>query len=121
MTLLALELLPFTITVALVALYGLTVSGHFPAEFRGEKMQTGIGTATIWTTLITASLAALVALGIAISVLPWPAIIISGGAMLLAAPLLLRSFSDWFVDGEAALISFALGAIVSASVMWIAK
>lgn len=119
MILLALELSLFAITIALVALFGLTVSGHFPAEFRRERLLTASGTVIIWTTLIAASAAALIALSAAVRVLPWPAIIISGGAMLLAAPLLLRPFPDWFVNGRAGLISFALGAILSAFIMWI--
>jgi hypothetical protein len=118
MTPLWLDLLLFAIAVELLALYGLTVSGHFPAEFRSQQLQTGIGATILWATLVTAGVAAIVAVAGAWRALPWPAIIICGGAMLLAAPLVLRWFPDRFVDGRAALIGFAGGAILAAVVLW---
>ena len=59
-------------------------------------------------------------LAIALRTLPWPAIIIGGGAMLLAAPLLLRPFPDRFVDGLAGLATFAVSALAIAAVLWAA-
>jgi hypothetical protein len=113
-----LALLLFAIAVALLALYGLTVSGHFPAEFRKPRLRTGIGAIVIWSTLVTTGAAAIVALAGALRVLPWTAIIIGGGAMLLAAPLVLRWFPDRFVDGPQALLGFAGGAMLAAIVLW---
>jgi hypothetical protein len=118
MTLPWLDLLLFAAAVALLALYGLTVSGHFPAEFRSEQLRTAAGTLAIWATLIVASAATIIAIVAASRVLPWSAIIISGGAMLLTAPLLLRAFPDRFVDGFAALVSFASGALLAAGLLW---
>jgi hypothetical protein len=118
MTAFWLELLLFAIAIMLLALYGLTVSGHFPAEFRSLELKSGIGAVTLWTTLITASVATIVALAGAFRALPLPAIIICGGAMLLAAPLLLRLFPDRFVNGSTALISFAAGAMLVAVAVW---
>ncbi len=118
MTVLAFDVALFAITIVLVALYGLVVSGHFPSEYRGRKLQTRIGTVIIWATLVVASVAGIFALIVAIRVLPWPAIIISSGAMLLAAPLLLRPFPDRFVNGLLALIGFASAAILAAVGLW---
>jgi len=118
MTQFALNLLLFTITVALVGLYGLSVSGHFPREFRSQELQNLRGTIVIWTTLFMATLAGVIALAVAADVLPASAIIISSGAMLLMTPLALRPFPDWFVNGPIALISFAIGALLAAIVMW---
>ncbi len=114
----ALNLLLFAITIALVALYGLSLSGHFPAEFRSQELQTESGTVAIWATLIVACLAAITAVIVAVDVLPWFAIVISGGAGLLVAPLALRPFPDRFVNGPIALISFATSALLFAVVMW---
>jgi len=50
--------------------------------------------------------------------LPWYAITIGAGAMLLAAPLLLRPFPDSFVNGSSALVVFAVGAAAIAVILW---
>ena len=110
----------FMIATALLALYGLTVSGHFPAELRAAALRTSIGATTVWATLVAAGLAAIVAIAAAQRVLPWSAIIIGGGAMLLFAPLLLRPLPDRFVNGYAALLVFAGAAAVAALILWVA-
>jgi hypothetical protein len=104
----------FMIGVTLLTLYGLTVSGHFPAEARRKELQTPIATAVIAATLLTSCLAAVIVMVIAVNALPWTVIIIGGGAALLAGPLLLRALSDDFVDGVAGLLSFAAAVIVNA-------
>jgi hypothetical protein len=114
------ELGLFMTAVQLLALYGLAFSGHFPAEFRDPKLRNGLGGAAFWGTLAAATIAAIIALTITLRVLPWTAIIIGGGAMLLAAPLLLRSFSDTFVNGLAGLATFAVSALAIAIVLWTA-
>ena len=97
------ELALFMIAVGFLALYGLTFSGHFPAEFRAAELKTATGAIILWATLIAVCLAGVIVLGVALSVLPWFAIVIGGGAVLLAAPLLLRPFPDRFVNGMRAL------------------
>jgi hypothetical protein len=114
------ELALFMFAVALLALYGLTVSGHFPAELRVAALKTSIGAATLWATLVAACLSAVVTITAALRVLPWSAIIIGGGAMLLFAPLLLRPLPDRFVNGYAALVVFAGGAVLAALILWAA-
>jgi hypothetical protein len=101
----------FMTSVALLALYGLACSGHFPADCRRDAFRTARGTAVLWGTLAMAAVAAALVADAAIRMLPWPLIIIGGGAMLLAAPLLLRRFSDDFVNGTSALMSFAGSAL----------
>ena len=114
------ELALFMIAIALLALYGLTVSGHFPAELRAPALRSAIGATTLWATLVAAALAAIVAIAAAVRVLPWSAIIIGGGAMLLFAPLLLRPLPDRFVNGYSALLVFAGGAVLAALILWAA-
>jgi hypothetical protein len=121
MTLPWLELLLFMLSVGLLALYGLTFSGHFPAEFRAPELKTANGAIVLWTTLATACLAAIIVLGVALPALPWFAIIIGAGAMLLAVPLLLRPFPDRFVNGSVGLITFAAGALLAAFGLWAGK
>jgi hypothetical protein len=115
-----LQLAFFTITVELLALYGLAFSGHFPAEFRNPELRGGAGAMLFWATLVVAVLAAIVAGCITLRVLSWPSIVIGGGAMLLAAPLLLRPFPDRFVNGLAGLATFAMSALGTAVLLWAA-
>jgi hypothetical protein len=112
------ELALFMIAIAFIALYSLTVSGHFPAESRATELQTGIGAMIIWGTLLAVLLATVVGLSVAFSVLPWPAITIAGGAMVLVAPLLLRPLPDRIVNGPAGLLTFATGAVATALILW---
>ena len=92
--------------VLVLALYGLTVSGHFPAEFRRECLRSATGALLLWGTLAIAAAAAGVTVLFAWRRLELPFAIIGGGAMLLAAPLLLRPFPDNIVNGRAALVAF---------------
>ena len=91
-------------SVLLVALYGLAASGHFPAEFRPEKLQRGWGALVLWGTMIATGLAGAVALVLAWRALPWYATVIGGGAALLFAPLLLQPLPDSFVNGRRGLL-----------------
>jgi hypothetical protein len=109
------QLVLFAAVVLLLALYGLAVSGHFPAEFRGAAVKQGAGPAVLWGSMLLAALAATAALIQAWKHLPWHAAIISGGAALLFAPLLLRPFPDSFVNGLSGLLVFSLGAAVLAA------
>jgi hypothetical protein len=114
------EALLFMLEVLLLALYGLTASGHFPREVRAEEFKRGKGAVFLWATVVAAGLAGALSLVIAWATLPWYAIVIGGGAMVLIAPLLLRPFPDGFVNGRPGLMTFAAGAVLVAAVMWVA-
>jgi MFS family permease len=103
-------------SVLLVALYGLAASGHFPAEFRSEKVQRGWGALVLWGTIIATGLAAVVALVLAWRALPWYAIVIGAGAALLFAPLLLQPPPKLRQRRRGLLVS--AGAVVLAALMW---
>jgi hypothetical protein len=89
------------------ALYALSLSGHFPGEHRGATLRGTSGTIFIG---ITATLA-LASLACGVSAgwirMPWYVLIISGGAALLAAPLVLTKLPDQFVNGRGALAAFS--------------
>ena len=105
-------------TVLLAALYGLSASGHFPAEFRPARLRGAWGSLVLWGSMAAACLAALAALAMAWRALPWYATVIGGGAALLFAPLLLQPLPDSFVNGRRGLLAFATGAVVLAGLMW---
>lgn len=112
------QLLLFMGAVMLVALYGLAVSGHFPPEFRGETLKGSSGTIALWGSIAVAACAAGLALLRGWETLPWYAVIIGAGAMLLFAPLLLRPLPDSFVNGRRGLFVFSAGAALFALLMW---
>jgi hypothetical protein len=101
------DLALFMARVLVLALYGLTVSGHFPGEFRAASLRSASGAVVLWGTIAVAAAATgLIAL-FAWRRLELPYAIIGGGTMLLAAPLLLRPFPDSFVNGRLGLVTFA--------------
>jgi len=109
----------FMAGVLAVALYGLTASGHFPAEARSAKFKGGWGALVLWGTLTTTVLAAASMLLKSWSILPWYLQVIGGGAMLLFAPLLLQPLPDSFVNGRRGLVAFSGGAALLAGLMWL--
>lgn len=111
-------LLLFAAAVLLIALYALTVSGHFPAEFRGPILLKGWGALLLWGTMAVTGLTGIAILVRAWSILPWYAAVIGGGATLLFAPLLLQPLPDSFVNGRRALVVFGLGAALLAVALW---
>ena len=108
------QLLLFMGAMMLIALYGLTVSGHFPAEFRGETLKGASGAIALWGSIAIATSAAALTLLRGWTSLPWYAVVIGAGAMLLFAPLLLRPLPDSFVNDRAGLIVFSAGAALLA-------
>jgi hypothetical protein len=105
-------------SVMLVALYGLAVSGHFPAEFRSPSLRRGWGAAVLWGTIMATGLAGAMALVLAWRALPWYATMIGGGAALLFAPLLLQPLPDSFVNGRRGLLVLSTGSLILAALMW---
>ena len=107
----------FMAGVLAVALYGLTASGHFPAEARSAKFKGGSGALVLWGTLAATVLAAAAMLLESWWILPWYLQVIGGGAMLLFAPLLLQPLPDSFVNGRRGLLAFSAAAALLAGLM----
>ena len=100
------ELAVFMALVLVLSLYGLAVSGHFPAEHRTSALRTGVGRLILWGTIALCAALALTTLAFAWARVPLYAAVIGGGAMALVAPLLLQPLPDSFVDGRRALLTF---------------
>ena len=101
------ELAMFMALVLVLSLYGLTVSGHFPAEHRAPALITPAGSLLLWGTLALCALLTVLAAHFAWRHVPLYAAAIGGGAMLLLAPLLLQPLPDRFVNGRTGLLVFA--------------
>ena len=109
----------FMAGVLAVALYGLTASGHFPAEARGETFKRGSGALVLGATLLATAGAAASMLVKSWWILPWYLSLLGGGAMLLFAPLLLQPLPDSFVNGRRGLIAFSACAVALAGLLWV--
>ena len=107
-----LRVLVFMALVCTCALYGLAASGHFPREHRAASLRSPAGATILFGTMAVAAAAALMGISFAVRSLPWYEAVIGGGLVLLATPLLLRPFSDDFVNGSAALLIFAAASAV---------
>lgn len=97
----------FVAQACILALYGLTVSGHFPAEHRMPSLRTAAGATLLWGTIAVALCAGGTAVMLAARTLPWAAAVIGAGAAILFAPLILQSLPDSFVDSRRGLILLA--------------
>lgn len=97
----------FSGLVLVIALFGLSLSGHFPAEHRKPDLQGRLGRLVLVVAILAVALAAAKAIGLATGGLPAPVAIIGAGAALLAAPLVLQRLPDSFVDSRAGLVSLA--------------
>jgi len=89
------------------ALCGLAASGHFPAEHRAPTLKSGGGPVILFGSLAVAAVCSLAGLVLICLALPWYAIVIGSGGVLFLAPLVLRPFSDTFINGRSALLTFA--------------
>jgi hypothetical protein len=102
-------ILPLILLMALlltVALCGLAASGHFPYEHRSPALKSRAGEFILFGSLILSMLCLVTGVALVWRAVPWYAAVIGGGAMVLAAPLALRSFPDAFVNGRTALVTF---------------
>ncbi|HVT56568.1 MAG TPA: hypothetical protein VHD34_11060 [Xanthobacteraceae bacterium] len=111
------ELLVFMALFLAVSMYALAASGHFPREHRGKKFKTPLGSIILFGTIVISILCAAAGVYFVQAAVPWYAAIIGGGAVVLAAPLVLQLFSDRFVDGRMSLLTFSGAAICLSCVM----
>jgi membrane-associated PAP2 superfamily phosphatase len=117
-----LPLLAFMALLLAAALCGLAASGHFPHEHRSPALKTRAGAFILFGSLVLSMLCLAIGAALVGRAVPWYALVIGGGAMVLAAPLLLRPLPDVFVNGRAALVTFAgasmLMVVLLLSTLW---
>jgi hypothetical protein len=109
------KVLPTALFVALVlaaSLYGLAASGHFPRSAKAPAP--GVGAPVLFGSIVVVLACAVAGITAALTVVPWYVAVIGGGSAILAAPLVLQSFPDRFVDGRGALVAFAAVCAVTA-------
>ena len=97
----------FTALLLVFSLHMLAASGQFPRAHRAPALVSGRGVIILYGTIAVAITSLLVALLAAWRLVPWYAAVIGGGFAILAAPIVLQTFPDRFVDGRASLLSFA--------------
>jgi hypothetical protein len=102
-----LALVLFVALVLSAVLTALAASGHFPPEHRAASLRSGAGRAILFGASVVSLLALVVGATAAWLVLPASGAVIGAGVAMLAAPLLLRPLPDAFVNGRAALLTFA--------------
>jgi hypothetical protein len=100
-------LLLFAGLILAAALHGLAASGHFPDRSKSPAFASAVGAIILFGSIALVLLALAGGIMAALRLVPWYAAIIVGGCALLAAPLVLRWFSDRFVDGRGAPLVFA--------------
>ena len=114
--------LPFCLFMAVVlavSLYGLAVSGQFPREHRKPDLRSGAGALILLGSIAVVALSFSAGIVLAWRTVPWYAVIIGGGLVLLMTPLLLRPLPDRFVNGRGALIAFAgAAALLALALAW---
>jgi hypothetical protein len=103
-------LIPFALFVALIlaaSLQVLAAAGHFPLRSKGDAAATPFKRFVLFGSTVVVILCLVAGIAAAFRFIPWYAAVIGGGFSLLAAPLVLRGFSDRFVDGPGAPLAFA--------------
>jgi len=107
-------LMVFAALLLAAALLALSASGHFPLRSGAARYPGGLA---LGVSMLAGAAATAAGLITAWRHLPWPPAVIAGGLAILAAPLVLQTFSDRFVDGSGSLATFAGGAVVLAAIL----
>ena len=107
----------FVALLLALSLHGLAASGQFPREHRAAPFKSPAGALVLFGSIAIAMVCLVAGATIAWRLIPWYAIVIGAGASFLAAPLVLRTLPDSFVDGRGALVAFAGAGAVLAAVM----
>ena len=93
--------------VLTLCLFAIFMAGHFPYASRDRSLKTPAATLVIWATIFIAGCTAILSLAFAVKTLPWYAVVIGSGLVILAAPLVAQMFPDSFVNSRAAMLILA--------------
>ena len=111
----------FAALLLVLSLHALAASGHFPRAHRAPALASGLGPAILHGSIVVAVICLVAGMILSWQLIPWYAAVIGGGLAILAAPLVLQQFPDRFVDGRAALLSFAAAGIALALFIWVVR
>jgi hypothetical protein len=115
------DLIAVALFMALVlgaSLQGLAVSGHFPRA--GQPPTSAVASAILFGTIALVAVSLAAGTAAALCLVSWSAAVIGGGLSVLAAPPVLQTFPDRFVDGRGSLLAFAAAdAVLAASLVWL--
>jgi hypothetical protein len=90
-----------------VSMLALSASGQFPLAHRTEPFRSALGGFILFGTILLAVAAFVAGIYLVHARVPWYALVIGGGMMVLITPLVLPNFSDKFVDGRGSLLAFS--------------
>ena len=107
----------FTAMFMSLSLYVLAASGQFPIEHRSSSLRSAGGVIILFGSMAAVALCLVVALVFVWRFVPWYAAVIGGGFAFVIAPLVLRSFSDAFVNGRVAVLLFSAASVALAAAM----
>lgn len=102
-----------------MSMYALAASGQFPLAHRTEPFRSALGGMVLFGSIALTFVALVAGIYFVHASIPWYALVIGGGLMMLITPLLLPNFSDKFVDGCGSLLMFScLTVLLSGALAW---
>ena len=107
----------FFALVLAAGMHALSASGHFPAPRRSVSLGGVGGSLLLFGSMALVAAALIAGTSATALAVPWPALVLGGGAAILLAPIALQLFSDRFVDGRGALIWLAGAALAAAALL----
>ena len=112
------EIVLFMAAVLVVSAFVIAVAGQFPREHRKPGFASPAGTVILWLSILAAAAAGLAAIAFAWVALPWYAVVIGGGLMVLIAPYVLHPLPDWFINGRSAPVALSALAVALVLGLW---
>ena len=93
-------------------MFVVVVAGHFPVQSRAEKFRSFSGLMVLWGSICIVAISVLGMVYLAVAALPFYAVIIGGGLMVLVAPLAVQPFPNRVVDARVSLVGLAVVSLV---------
>ncbi len=109
----SIELILFMVLVLAASMLGLSASGQFPFQHRTKPFRSTFGILILFGSILLSAGALVACIYYVHASVPWYALVIGGGMMVLITPLVLRVFSDEFVDGRASVLAFSSLAVAA--------
>lgn len=108
----------FSLAALVVFMFVVVAAGMFPADHRTLDLTGPVGGALFWGSIAVVAAVAVHAVVFAADTLPWYAAVIAGGAMMLAAPFVLRFFPVHVADNRIGVVGLAVAALLVDGALW---